>query len=405
MSKFIFGFLLLSPLLAQTNPCSTATGVNSEALKWLGNTGVYLNNELQFPNVTTCNGIFQANGTCCDVDSTVAKINTIHSKMVTKWSAYVDRLVRVRALIPSLTKLAPLLTVTLMNSKIAQLNSVGASIRLNDILPAVPRDDASISSVVDVINNFENYISNFKQYGQTCFETLRNARANLFCAMCSANAADYASPQSEFSFRYRISNDSCTKIANDCFPAYKFTFLMTSAMQTLLVFKARLTGPRIRPLFRSEAALSSDAIASLYDVFNNCSFDINAVAMACGDNTNINMYRARLCTMGFLGNKHNGFIEGDSSIASDMDGMDVDNLINTEAVQNKRRLQQTFEPALGVFVSTIGITFDDIHSTSTELLPAATIDTSTAGDSATSSAWITGVVGGCLALAIPLFLN
>ena len=401
----LFLLLAISSLHAQqTNTCSTATGPNNEALKWLGNTGVYLNNEPEFPDVTTCSGEFKTKGTCCEIESLKTKIASIHSRMTTKWTAYIDRMAKVQTFFPGLKKLAKLLSVTLINSKIAQLNSVGAAIKLNDFLSIVPRDETSINALINYINNIEQNLEDYKYYGQTCFESLKNARANIFCVACSGAAGDYTSPQSEFGFRYRVTSDTCTRLVNTCFPVYKFNFMLASAIQTLVVLKARAAGPRAKVIYRSDVNLSSDVLATLFDTFVSCNVNHDTEAMTCGNDSEIDKHRQRICSMGFMANKHIGFVEGDSTIVSDMDGTNIDQLIEQEAVQNKRLLQNVFEPAMGISVGGVGVAYSNLLSTSTGLIPSGTVDPSTISppNTNTSSAKI---ITATLLLLLGLFIN
>ena len=211
--------------MIQPSPCNLNTGVNSEALKWMQKKGIVLSNDPIMINSTICNFEFMINGTCCQVDSLTARINKVNTDMKNRWTEYILKLASIRNnLVKGIRKIGPKLSELVINTIQSQANAYGSSVRFADILPLLPKEPASIASLKKWIEEFEKEVIAFRNQGKTCFNKLRDTRANIHCLMCSAKAGEYAQAQGASRFTYNVNRETCSDIVNSCFPVWKFNF-------------------------------------------------------------------------------------------------------------------------------------------------------------------------------------
>ncbi len=371
---------------SQSLQCSTTQGVNSEALKFLAQKQVVIRNLPEKLNSTVCHSEFLNVGTCCELAGISKRVNDTVTYMAKKWTNYIERLgVFKNNVMKGAKKFAPLLSETFLEARIAKLNAVGAAARLMDVIPLIPRDEESAKDLRRWIDNFDLELNNYRKHGQKCFETLKLMRTNIYCAICSADAAKYASPQSQTTFRYKISRDSCAALSSSCFATWKFNFFVTTITQIVAAIKAKKLGPKAETTYRSDRYLSSDAIDTLRETFNRCQFNETTQFITCGNDIELDKYVARLCQLAFTANINNGYVEGDESVFNEVKDEVVEKLVDDEIGQNsRRRLQGTSEPNLCFEMVSIGTAYENILKNNSELVPGITVDTTAAAFGSTS---------------------
>lgn len=390
MKSTIVCILLATSLgtsLAQAvSACSTSAGVNSEAFSWLSRAG----QDVQiYPtpsqNVTAdiCNGLFLSQGTCCETNSLKSKIFRVNTDIAKRWQQYIGTLGRFRNVImKALKKLAPYINQQLIEGKIAQLNAVGASTKLVDILPLIPRDEESLKKVVAAINGFEDSFMVYKEKAKGCFETLKASRSNVYCAMCAGNNKDYAKPQTPYEFIYKVDQDSCKALLGSCFDTWKFNFNVLTMAQLITVLKMKSKGTDATTSFLSQNFMNNDAVFEFRKAMDACEIKDNQIACSADLDVNIR----KLCTLGFASNKHNGYVEGDASYISDIQADDqLESLVETETrtLVTKRLLAGTVEPTITIDIEDRDTNYPNLTRTDTGIISSeGTIDLKDVGESA-----------------------
>lgn len=384
MRKTALCFLLIISLWgsgsSQSLQCSLTQGVNSEALKFLAQKQVNIKNSPEKLNTTVCHSEFLNVGTCCDIAGVSKRINETISYMAKKWTSYIEKLgVFKNNVMKGAKKFAPFLSETFLQARVAKLNAVGAASRLMDLIPLIPKDEASAKEMKRWIENFDLELNDYRKQGQKCFDTMKTLRSNIYCAICSADSSKYASPQSQTTFRYKISRDSCAELTSACFVTWRFNFYVTTVTQLVAIIKAKSQGPKAESTFRSDLYLSSDAIDSLRETFNRCQFNEVTKFVTCGNDIELDKYISRLCQLGFIANKNNGYLEGDESVFNELKDDNSEKIVTDEIGQySRRRLQSTPEPSLSFEMVSIGTVYDNILKNNSELIPGTTVDTTAA---------------------------
>ena len=57
------------------------------------------------------------------------------------------------------------------------------------VYSAVPETTEQLESLKATMENFDAKVTEFKTKGSVCFDAMKALRANMMCAVCSANAA------------------------------------------------------------------------------------------------------------------------------------------------------------------------------------------------------------------------
>ena len=377
-------------LQQSTQQCSTTSGPNSEALKYLSQKGLTLRNIPEKLDSTVCNGEFARVGTCCELEGMKSRILASHNGMLKKWSEYILQIGFFKgSVMKGVKKMLPYLNGKFLNGKIDQLNAVGAASKLTEVIAFMPTEDESASDLKKWAENFDAELAAYKQNGKGCFEKMRDVRANVYCAMCSADASLYTSPQSQMSFRYKISLDSCKEIANKCYSTWKFNFNLATLTQLIVVLKSKKLGKQSETNFRSDEYIGTSVIASLRNTFNKCILNDTTKTVSCGNDLELEKHLGRLCSIGIVGNKHLAYTEGDANVMTDLKNTNIEEVVESEVAMYARRrvLQSGSEPSIHFEVSTTSTFYANITKSDSEVVPAEIVDTSTAGDNVPKWSW------------------
>lgn len=420
VSSIITLCLLMSVVFSQDAPatptgsCSTtdSTNKNYYVLKWLKAKGVTL---LDTPKIlddkTVCGGEFNTAGTCCDLTSVKKFITDSNSGMAGKWGRYISKLARVRGKFMSgFKKITAKMNVNDIKTK---MDSIKSNTKIVDkfkaaesILPATAQD---VSDIKDFVSNFETEISTFKTQGKICFDALRAARANMFCAACSAKAATYTNTQTAAEAKFKIDYASCSTIVTKCYPVWKFNFRLNALMQYLNVNLSKKRGDSSKNSFKSEKEVTVSDLSSIRETFRNCKFaTATATSLSCiNTSTSVEDYTKGLCSKLFSVNNENGYVEGDETVDSDVTDDEVDTADSnvepektestpkTETVVAKRVLQSAAtEPAatfdMGTAVDTTG-TYNNLNADNTGVVPTESVTTASAGNTPNSAKIVTAL--------------
>lgn len=365
--------------------CSTSAGVNSEAFSWLSKRGqdvqIYSTPNKTVPDV--CNSLFVREGSCCDIVTLKTKISKVSSDITTRWTQYIGTLGKFRNVImKALKKLAPFISANMIEGKIAQLNAVGASTKLVDILPLIPRDEDSLKKLVEYINGFEDKMKVYKEKAKGCYNILKSARSNIYCAMCAGNNKDFAKPQTSYEFVYKVDADTCQALVGNCLDTWKFNFNVLTMTQLLTVLKMKGKGTDASTSFRSQMFMNNDAIFEFRKAMNTC--DMKDGKIECSADADVNV--RKLCSLGFAANKHNGYVEGDASYIADIkDDADtvLEKLVETETTNlaTKRLLATAVEPTIRIDVEDRTSNYPNLTKADTGIVVVeGDIDVSKAGE-------------------------
>ncbi len=402
----IFAFLALMLLTGasiqqqvMTGSCSAtdSQNANSIALAWLQRKGITLNPR---PETTTdasvCGTEFTTAGTCCKIDDIKKFVEGNNNAMIAKWKGFIGKIARVKGkFLNGLKKLMPKMNSKDMLAKANLMRTANIlASKFSDALDLVPIDDAQIEQSKMWINDFDKNLAEFKTQGKACFDTMKKARANFFCAVCSGNAFKYTEVQSTNEVRLRVASDGCSTIVNQCYPIWKFNFYLTSLLQFINVNKNKKNKDGDNK-WASEQKVSSDQLKSLREAFAKCSIDANTKALKCdttGSSATVTDFYARICRVAFSVTKSNAYVEGSEEVDSGLNDDDSDKTADETEVDTsksgvvKRLMQniQSAEPTFGIEPTTTGNIFGSIIADNTGIIPGTSVDTSKAGESATS---------------------
>ena len=196
--------LLACSTLQQTTPtppappapsCSTSEGANKIALAWIKSKGIeILSNPDKLVGNTMCGGEFATKGTCCKVDKLVEYISKSNDIMANKWRNFIGKISRVKGkFLKGLKQMQSKMNVKDFANKLNILKTNDAvAKKYAEVLQVIPTDAAQLAQSKMWIENFDKNLEEFKTQGRACFEILKKARANFFCAACSFDAGAYS---------------------------------------------------------------------------------------------------------------------------------------------------------------------------------------------------------------------
>lgn len=407
----LFAILLIganAQMVEPTPSCSTSTGANSIALKWLYDNGVKINTNPVEADEKYCNGELKTNKSCCDMQSVVDFVKKQNEAIIGKWRSYINQLARIRhKLIKGLEKLGKKMSSKDIEKKMALIRAnSNALAKFKRSIAIMPVTDSQVNFLKTWIQSFEGSIQDFKKSGKACFDAMKNARANLLCAVCSGKAATYTEAQSTADVKFRIPYTACTSLVNSCFPIWKFNFGLASVMQYVSILKNSGKGNGANSQFQSEAEVTDQDLSTLKDNFQKCNFTDGALKCDLSViGSKIEDFYTNFCKLGFVANKENAYTEGDESSTKDIEDGDADEVEKTAGTEEvaKRILQTaTTNPNVGIQVSSTGTTFNNFASTTSNIAPSESVDTSKAGDGSNSGKIITVAIS-MIAAAIALF--
>ena len=385
----------------------TAANKNPVVLNWLKSKGVKLNDS---PDKTVaadvCNGELTTYGSCCEVTSLRTFIASLNTGLATKWKNYIGRIARIKGkLVSGFNKIASKMNVQDIQNK---LNSVKSNPKIANkfanagaVIPATAEDIAQLKTF---FTSFNEYVQTFKTKGKLCFDAMRVARANMFCAACSGRATSLTDVQTSSTASFRIDQNSCNSLVSQCYGIWKFNFFITSMMQYVNVNLAKKKGDSADNAFKTQKVVSATDLEELKVVFRNCAF-ANTAATTLTCNTIGTIKTAQdltntLCTKQFSVNNQNAYLEGDETVDS---GVSDDEVQNADAdIEAAKRVLQAAESTLdmGVTVETgSNAAYTNMNNATSTVVPVESVNTANAGDSTSSSMLVQTTVAAILAVA------
>src|SRR3990167_4547938 len=410
ISSIVLLLAIIGASLQQTAPapsCSRTDTANNNrfALKWLEDKKVTIHSTPQtFTDTTVCAGEWKSKNTCCDLPTLKEFIQTENSRIVAKWKNYIAKITKFRnQLLPGVLKLVSKLTYADISNRWKIIDNVEAlKTQLADARRAVPQDEKDTAFMKDWANKFEDYLRDFRQQGQKCFEMMRTARISAYCGICSGNANNYTEPQNNADKAvFKIPLDSCIEVGNTCFPVWQFNYMLTSVIQTINLLKLdRNPSTSAKIKFRNEVPLREIEGGTIFDAARGCTW-ANQKLM-CGDLPATLQARAtHLCTYGMVVNQINSLIEGDENTLDDMADSDSENAsTDVSSETGGWRTLQTLSSSFKVEFLPFETTGYQSLNKQTGLEPKESVDTSKAGDSTTGAN-----NAGLLVVSVSLFIS
>lgn len=408
MGKLICAFVLVllagSALqqLPTVNTCNVTdtNGKNYQTLQWLSKKGITINANPDTSATTICKGAFANGGSCCSIDSLQKYIITANGNVVGKWNSFVAKIAKVRGKFMNGLKVIrnKMNAADVVNKIGFILKNPKIALKFAAAQALAPQTAEDIAQIKSWIDDFETNLATFKTQGKECFNLLKTFRANLFCTACQFNAGNYVQSQTSTDVKFNINADDCKTIVQTCWPVWKFNFQMISLMQYVNLLRAKGKGDAADNKFASQFSATTTVINDIKDTYRRCNqtatkdITCNTMGTSLTNTDHIN----RFCTTMITINKHNGYLEGDDSFDEGMnDSTDVDG-VTGEADANAtpaavRRLQSvtpdpnpsSSDPNIGAAVVSSGGA-PSLLASDTGLIPGASVDTSTAGNTSSS---------------------
>ncbi len=382
--------------------CSTSTVDSSgTVLTWLKGQAIELyENSAVEKDSKICVKDFDVYGTCCKGASVKTYINKQNDAMVAKWKAYIAALAPIKnKMAAALKRLANKMSFKDLENKKNLLGNGASTFRA--ALKMLPASIAQISTLKTFLQDFDsNGISTFKAQAGKCYDSLKTARANYICALCSTNSDVYvksaSTSGSSTKIRFKTSIEACRAIVDACYPIWRFNWLLTTSIQYVLVLRNKGKGENAVNPLKNSLELTDDVLTNLAATFQACSIDKTTGKLTCtGTTTSTDDHNKRLCSDALAFNKENGAIEGDGSLGS-VDPNDVGKAADEDAEGDKvkdevavRLLQTISTPPVD---SVVGADIEPtggypLSSTDTGVVPTTSPDATMAGDAAPSSAF------------------
>lgn len=380
---------------------STATDSLSNIRKWLKAQSIELyDNSAVEKDSKVCVGDFDVYGTCCKGASVKTYIDKQNDALIAKWKAYLSALAPIKnKMSAALKRLAGKMSSKDLENKKALLGN-GAS-AFKAALKMLPSTPAQVVTLRNFLQDFDTKgISGFKAQGSKCYDLLKTARANSICALCSTNNDAYTSSATSTTdavkIKFKTTLEACRSIVDACYPIWRFNWLLTTSIQYVLVLRNKGKGDKATYPLKNSFTMTDETMTNLASTFNACSVDSTTNKIACtGSTPTTDDHYKRLCTQALVLNKENGAIEGDASLGT-VDPTEVGKAADEDAEGDKTkdeavaRLLQAVTPStlpeseVGLEVDTTG-TYA-LTSSTTGVIPTASVDTSKAGDETSSIA-------------------
>ena len=387
--------------VAPAPTCSLAsTNANQYALNWLKRKGVTI---LDAPDVTVskdiCGGLWTEKGTCCQVASIKDFITKSNDKIAAKWGKYISRIARIKSkLSKAFSKIIKGVKIDSIKSRVSLMKADRKMDNsFSKVYSAVPETTEQLESLKATMENFDAKVAEFKTKGSVCFDAMKALRANMMCAVCSANAAQYTAAQSETDAKFKVDTESCSALVAKCFPIWKFNFDLATMAQFFTAIRAKGRSEKsVCSRYKSEKEVSTTDLETAKDDFANCKFEKEGdTKLTCTPaktkTVTVEAVTARLCSKMVSITQENGYVEGDESIDADIDDKDVDEADKTadETIKDddrsgrvtSRLLQGQTGPEVNIGLEVTDTSaYKDLLSATTGLIPTATVDTSSTVD-------------------------
>lgn len=384
-------------------PCSTATAdAPANILTWLNSKSIelYTTSALE-KDTKVCVGDFNVFGTCCKGASVKTFIDKQNDELIAKWKAYLAALAPIKnKMNAALKRLTNKMSSKDLESKKTLLSNGknGAASKFKTAFSMLPSNAAQIATLKTFLQDFDtNGIKSFKEQGSKCYEALKVVRANYICALCSTNNALYTKTASSTQIKFKTTIETCSSIVNTCYPIWRFNWLLTTAIQYVLVLRNKNNADKAEYPLKNSVAMTETTMKNLASTFQFCSIDAATSKLSCPISTlntvSTDDHIKRLCNEALVLNKENGAIEGDASLGS-VDPTEVGKAADEDAEGDKNkddvpaRVLQVIpgaEADVGIEIDSSG-TYNTLTSTTSGAVPTASVDTSKAGDENTSFA-------------------
>jgi hypothetical protein len=392
-----------TPTTEISKACSTGSNdAPSNILTWLKSKSIDLYEKSALEKDTKiCVGDFDVFGTCCKGASVKTYIDKQNDALIAKWKAYITALSPIKnKMSAALKRLSNKMSSKDLESKKALLSkdNNNAASKFKTAFNMLPSNAAQITTLKTFLQDFDtNGIKSFKEQGAKCYDALKVVRANSICALCSTNNALYTKTATTNQIKFKTTIETCSSIVNTCYPIWRFNWLLTTSIQYVLVLRNKGKADKAEYTLNNSVSMTDATMKNLAATFQFCSIDAATSKLSCPVTTlntvSTEDHIKRLCNEALVLNKENGAIEGDSSLGS-VDPTEVGKAADEDAEGDKNkdetvaRLLQVLpatEADVGIEIDSSG-TYNTLTSTTSGVVPTASVDTSKAGDENTSFA-------------------
>lgn len=303
--------------LAKKINCNLEGG-NGRVLKWLKSSGISIEQAPKKATEDICGGDFKTSGTCCNLEQMKAFVKSKNDQAIASWGSYISGLQRINSKIkPFLKKFSLSMSNKHLKTQLAKLKAkpnFQKAFKFSTSL--LDMDDSQFTQMKETIAKFDEQLKDFKSNGKKCFETMRKARAMMFCALCDARASQFTLPQVSSDISFRVPYDSCNALVNDCFTTWKFNFEILSIMDFVKIMKAKPTGSEEPEDSLKKDMMSSDRLTATKKAFQACKIEDGKIAcpIAGVNKIDVKTHVSYMCRNLFSVSKTNPYVEGSGKI-------------------------------------------------------------------------------------------
>jgi len=348
--------------------------------------GVKLFDTPQIVSDSYCQSEWSTAGTCCDVTTVPDAIKSTNNNIIGKWRSYINQLARIRKqLINNIKKIVKAMDVKKMQKELEKLTkNPKAKGHFGEASMLVPLTPDQIAKVQAWADNFDKNVDNFKTQGKVCFDALKQARSNLFCAMCSGNSEQYIDPDQtdQDETNVKVTQDACSTLVTACFPIWEFNFYLTSTFESLNVMKHGKKPDNGVDNYNNNIKLTLTKSNLLRAAFDMCDYNPTSQKIECtvnGQTIDPTSQISTLCNIALVVSDNNNLLEGDADVAGqisegDVKGIEEDPELKSSRVISGRRLQSA-TVIVGVTASSSSSAYTGMMSTDSGLVPQESVDT------------------------------